>query len=386
MQSRRKFLSSVTGLSVLSGAGGCKRPAAEVLDVIDASMRRFLREAGVTAGQLAILRDGETIFSKVYAGAPPAGFAPVTPQTLFRLASGSKIFACAAIHALHAQGRLDLSQRVFPLLGIAKPALAGDRPDPHIDDITVQHLVDNAGGWNVHKPFQIPGGTLIGTTRWDPLFHVRQIALELGLDAPPSKLDIARYMYGKPLQFAPGAANYKSSRSNSYSNFGYMLLGLVVEAVTGRPFIDFIRDELDGRGAWPSVLVSPMLSREKNPAEVWYVASKSGPTVFEPKSDAELPFPYGGGGFITELMDSAAGLMTNAETLARFASRHAVQGLGGRAAGKQRDGSMPGTYSDAMSRPNGIDCAYVLNTKEFGSGIKDGEMFSGLLRLQLDAL
>jgi CubicO group peptidase (beta-lactamase class C family) len=376
----------MTGVSILTGSLGCKRPYPEVLDAIDASMRRFIHDAGVSAGQLAILRDGTTIFSKVYADAPPAGYAAVTQQTLFRLASGSKMFTCAAIYALQTRGQLDLNQRVFPLLGVTKPALAGNRPDPHIDDITVQHLVDHAGGWNIRKPFQVKGGPLIPSTGCDPMFRIRQIALDLGLSAPPTKLDVARYMYGKPLQFVPGTLNYTSSKGATYGNFGYMLLGLVVEAVTGQRFIDFVRDGLDGKGAWPGVLVSPMVSREKNPAEVWYVASTSGPTVFEPKSDAILPSAYGGGGFITELMDSAAGMMTNAETLARFASRHAVSGLGGRTASRQRDGSMPGTYSDTMSRPNGIDCAYVLNTKEFGRGIPTGDKFSGLLRLQLDAL
>ena len=358
----------------------------ELLDAIDVSMRRFLRDAGVSAGQLAILRNGETICSRVYAQTPPAGYAAVTPQTFFRLASLSKMFTCAAIYALQTRGTLDLNQRVFPLLGITKPALAGDHPDPHIDTITVQHLLDHAGGWNIRKPFQVKGGLLIPSTGWDPMFHIRRIALELGLAAPPTRLDIARYLYGKPLQFIPGTQTYESSHHQTYGNFGYVLLGLVVESVTGQRFIDFVRDDLDGRGAWPRVLVSPMLQRERNPLEVWYVASRSGPTVFEPGSNAVLPAAYGGGGFITELLDSAAGLMTNAETLARFASRHSVSGMGGRAAGKNRDGNMPGTYVDVLSRPNGIDCAYLLNTEDFPGGTDDAEKFSARLRRQLDAL
>ncbi len=92
---------------------------------------------------------------------PPAGYAAVTPQTLFRLASGSKMFACAAIYALKTRGKLDLSQRVFPLLGISKPALASDRPDPHIHEITVH------GNWSIMpadgtfcNPFQAEGRTV----------------------------------------------------------------------------------------------------------------------------------------------------------------------------------------------------------------------------------
>jgi len=349
-------------------------------------MRGFIRDAAVSAGQLAILGDGAPIFSTVYADAPPPGYASVTPQTLFRIASGSKIFTCAAIYALQQRGKLDLNQCVFPLLGIAQPALATDHPDPHINDITVQHLVDHAGGWVRSKSFQVKGGPLIQATGWDPLFRLRTIALDLGLSAPPTKLDVARYMYGKPLQFVPGTYDYKSSKGATYGNFGYMLLGLVVEAVTGQRFIDFIRDGLDGPGTWSSVFVSPMVSRQKNPLEAWYVSPNSGPTVFDPRSDAILPAPYGGGGFITEVMDSAAGLITNAETLAHFASRHSASGLGGRVPGTYRDGTIPGSYSNTLSRPNGIDCSYMFNTKDFPGGIDSAEKFSRKLRKHLDQL
>ena len=40
---------------------------------------------------------------------------------------------------------------------------------------------------------------------------------------------MARYMYGKPLQFVPGTQNYDTTDGNSYCNFGYLLLGMVVE-------------------------------------------------------------------------------------------------------------------------------------------------------------
>ncbi len=384
MQSRRQFVASVAAL----GLSGCmsRRGSAGVLDSIDSLMRRFVRDAGVSAGQLAVLRGGVGIFSRVYADAPPTGYGAVTPQTLFRLASCSKMFTCAAIDTLHRHGKIDLNARVFPLLGIHAPALAGDRPDPHIDEITVQHLVDHAGGWNVHKPIQIPGGPYIEAVHWDPMFRMRQVAIDLGLAVPPTKMQLARYMYGKPLQFVPGTQDYKSTHGNSYSNFGYVLLGMVVEALTGGRYIDYVRDGLDGKGAWPSVLVSPMMSGEKNPLEVWYDEPAVGLSALEPQSNIQLPFTQGGGGFITELADSAAGLMTSAETLARFASRHAAFGMGGRAPGSERDGSMAGTYSEVISRPNGVDCAFVLNKVVIEGEGRTMDVFVGLLKTMLDAL
>ena len=391
MHTRRKFLCSLAATSVAAHASASLPKLGDlstsaVLAAIDALTQRFVRRAGVSAAQLAIVRNNATIFSKVYAEAPLAGFSAVTAQTLFRIASCSKMFTCAAITAVSKSGKLDLSQKVFPLLGIRKPAIATDRPDPHIDDITVRHLVNHAGGWNIHKPVQIPGGPLIPSTHWDPVFKLREIALDLGLSSPPTKLQIARYMYGKPLQFVPGSQDFQSTSSASYSNFGYLLLGLVVEAVSGQSYIDFLRDSLDGKGAWPNVHLSPMLNKQRNPEEVWYVDSGVGPTVFEPRESTPLPYAYGGGGFVTELMDSGGGIMTNAETLAKFSSRHAVWGLGGRAPGFERNGSMAGTTSDTFTRSNGVDCVFVLNTNRFQGGDAALDGFVRPLRRLLDQL
>ncbi len=388
MQSRRQFVAALAVLGVAGGVSGCwaRRGSAGVLESIDALMRRFVRDEVLSAGQIAVFRGGVEVFSRAYGDAPPTGYRALSPKTLFRIASCSKMFTCAAIDALHRRGKVDLNARVFRLLGIHEPALAGDRPDPRIDDITVQHLVDHAGGWNIHRPIQIPGGPFIDAVHWDPMFRMRQVANDLGLAVPPTKMQLARYMYGKPLQFTPGTQDYKTTRGNSYSNFGYVLLGMVVEAVTGGRYIDYVRDGIDGKGAWPEVLVSPMLSGEKNLLEVWYDEPKVGLSALQPQSEVELPFTSGGGGFITELMDSAGGLMTNAETLARFASRHAAFGMGGRAAGSERDGGMAGLSSEVMSRPNGVDCAFIFNRTEFGDEGRTLDVFLGLLKTMLDAL
>jgi hypothetical protein len=108
--------------------------------------------------------------------------------------------------------------------------------------------------------------------------------------------------------------------------------------------------------------------------------------VFEPRKNTPLPYPYGGGGFITETMDSGGGIMTNAETLAQFSSRHAVWGLGGRAPGYERNGSMAGTSSDTFTCSNGVDCAFVLNTNRFNGGDAALDGFVRPLRRLLDQL
>ncbi|MBV8672558.1 MAG: beta-lactamase family protein [Acidobacteriaceae bacterium] len=346
----------------------------------------FLVDAGVSAAQLAVTRNGVLIFSEAYATKPPRGFSPVNKQTLFRLASCSKLFACAAIDALHRREKLDLDAKVFPLLKIQAPASRRDKPDPHINDITVRHLVEHAGGWNDHESVRAADGAHIPGTEWDPVFSLRQIAIGLGLSSPPSKLDIARYMYGKPLQFIPGTQNFNTTYQKSYSNFGYLLLGLIVESVSGQSFIDFVRTGLGAESDTSNVYVSRLLEKARDPREVWYIDPGSGPTVFDPRSSEKLMSAYGGGGFLPEMMDSAGGLMTNAETLALFISRHAAWGLGGRNPRSARTGGMPGTASLACSRRNGIDCAYVLNTRNFNGGPSQQDKYISSLESLLDQL
>jgi len=55
---------------------------------------------------------------------------------------------------------------------------------------------------------------------------MRQIALDLNLGHPVTKLDFARFMYGRKVDLDPGTLYY-------YSNFGYLLAGAMVERVTG---------------------------------------------------------------------------------------------------------------------------------------------------------
>jgi CubicO group peptidase (beta-lactamase class C family) len=191
-------------------------------------------------------------------------------------------------------------------------------------------------------------------------------------------------MYGKPLQFVPGSQDYNSTYQKSYSNFGYVLLGLVIESVARESYIEFVRTGLGPESNTSSVYLSQLLG-PRNPREVWYIDPGFGPTALEPRSSKLAPSAYGGG-FLPELMDSAGGIMTNAETLAQFGSRHAVWGLGDRAPGTERSGGMAGTSSYTYSRHNGIDCAFILNTRDFTGGPKMQDDFIASLRSLLDQL
>ena len=77
------------------------------------------------------------------------------------------------------------------------------------------------------------------------------------------------------------------------------------------------------------------------------------------------PAVYGGDGEINEVGDPNDGCGASAHALTQFIHLHAVWGNGPRAPGFARSGSTPGAVSPAYSRWDGVDWAYVINTRDW---------------------
>jgi CubicO group peptidase (beta-lactamase class C family) len=312
-------------------------------------MRAFMQSRGVRAGVLAVRKNGVLKLSAGYTWAEP-GYALTQPDSLLRLASVSKAFACAAIQRLVDAKKLNLDAPVFPLLGITQVALAGQQRDPRIDTVTVRQCVEHTGGW-VRRVSKV-----------DPVFETRRFARELKLPGRASARDVARYMYGEPLQYNPGdAATYNGT--DRYSNFAYLLLGLVVEQASGQPFQTYLDQAvLNPLGIGGQVLTGRTTAAGRRPTEVRYDESWVGSSAWDPWSDTRVPAVYGN--FLLEPMVTGGGLIATAPALTAFINQNAVWGMGGRAAGSARMGQMAGTTSLATSRGDGIDWAYIINTAE----------------------
>src|SRR5262249_4889644 len=161
-------------------------------------MRQFMADRQITAGAVAVARDGHVLMSAGYGNLDADGLKPVQADTPFRIASLSKPITAAAIHKLAADGKVVLDAPVLTLLKIEPPA--GVALDPRWRRITVKHLLEHQGGWDRGQ-------------QPDPMFRSREIAESLGKPPPASADDVVRYMLGQPLQFDPGTKTV-------YSNFG----------------------------------------------------------------------------------------------------------------------------------------------------------------------
>ena len=137
---------------------------------------------------------------------------PVQPESMFRIASVSKPLTAVAILRLAELDRLDLDTPVRNLLPDLQPApdTPDEKLDPRWQHVTVRQLLQHTGGWDSAASF-------------DPMFRSPRFRRIVGISGPADSRAVIRYMLARPLDFNPG-------EKYAYSNFGYCLLGRVIEA------------------------------------------------------------------------------------------------------------------------------------------------------------
>lgn len=263
----------------------------------DALIPSLMAKWGVPGGAVAVVKDDRLVFAKGYGKADTESGSPVTPGSLFRIASLSKPLTSAAVLRLREQGKLGLDDKVFRKFLVPVPP-PGTAMDPRLLEVTVRHLLEHAGGWDRDASF-------------DPMFRSKEISASLGKPGPASAADIIRYMTGRRLDFAPGARY-------AYSNFGYCILGRVIEKITGKSYFEAMKElVLDPAGITVMRLGRTRLANRAG-GEVRYfdyLGAPMAPSVF-PGEDESVPWPYGG--FYLEAMDSHGAWLASVTDLMRF--------------------------------------------------------------------
>ena len=182
---------------------------------------------------LAFARRGRLIYARGFGYADLDTRDSVEPTSRFRIASVSKTLTAAAIMLLVQRERLKLSDHAFPLLDLQMPFHEKSPLDSRLNSITIHHLLCHTAGWSRNlgrNPFET-------WTGFDPMFYPVQIAESLGVSSPASPTEIVRFMLTRPLDFDPGTRYW-------YSNFGYCVLGRIIEKVSGTSYEEFVRKEL----------------------------------------------------------------------------------------------------------------------------------------------
>jgi len=275
------------------------------LTSFDAMMRKFLRERDTPGATLAVSKDGRLIYARGFGYADRAAGEAMQPDSRMRIASLSKPITAAAVLQLAQAEALDLDDSVLQHLD---PALfAGRVPtDVRWADVTIARLLEHTGGFDRKRS-------------GDPMFRALRIADDLGVEPPASARDIVTWMLPRPLDFDPGLRF-------EYSNFGYDLLGRVIEHETGLTYEAAVRQRLLEPLGITGMRVGKTLRDERQPGEVVYHDEGKQPGVLASIRGRAVHPAYGS--WFQESLDANGGWIASAPELLRFARLYDLEGDG----------------------------------------------------------
>lgn len=236
-----------------------------VLGPMDAEIQRFMQRWELKGVSFAVMRHDSLLYTKGYGWADLEANRPMEAGTILRIASVSKLITATAIMRLIEQGKLSINSRVFGPGGILNDtAFTNAIRDPRMTDISVDHLLRHKGG------FTLGAG--------DPMFNTKDIMKVKHLTTPPDNHKLTCIVLGRRLGFAPGSGR-------KYSNFGYMLLSLIIEKVSGKSYWDYVQE---------NVLLPAGISNFR-PATNYYAERHQNESRYYP-ADGELFEEFNGSG------------------------------------------------------------------------------------------
>jgi len=222
------------------------------------------RTAGVS---VAVVKNGRTVLAKGYGFADLENDVPATAETVYRIGSVTKQFTSAAIMRLVEQGKVSLDDTLQKFL--PNFPTQGNR-------VTVRHLLNHTSG--------IKSYTSLGP-KWQ-----RVMRLDLATDS------LVAMFANEPFDFKPGDKWL-------YDNSGYFLLGMIIEKVSGKPYGQYLKDELFTPLGLRSTIYCDQAPLIKHRAQGYSVRPDSTFINAEPLSMTQ---PYAAGSLCSTVTDLAA--------------------------------------------------------------------------------
>jgi CubicO group peptidase (beta-lactamase class C family) len=179
-------------------------------EMVTLSRKRLgeLVAADLFSGAVLVAKDGKPVFAQAYGLADREKKTPNTLKTRFRLGSMNKMFTAVAALQLVQNGKLDLKAPFGNYLT--------DYPNKEVaSKVTIEQLLSHTGGT----------GDIFG-----PEFDKNRLDLK-------TLQDYAKLYGNRGPEFEPGS-QWK------YSNYGFLLLGVIVEKVSGQSYYDYVRDHI----------------------------------------------------------------------------------------------------------------------------------------------
>lgn len=170
---------------------------------IDAFVRAEQKRQGVVGLAVGVVQHGRVVLAKGYGSANLEHRVPVGPDTLFQSGSVGKMFTAMAVMAQVEAGKISLSDPITKYFPDAPATWA---------PITVRHLLNHTSG-------------------------IQDLEGQIDERKDYTDEEFARFIYALPLDFPAGVRW-------SYSNSGYVLLGILVNRVAGKPYVDVLGEKV----------------------------------------------------------------------------------------------------------------------------------------------
>lgn len=182
---------------------------ARLIAAVDAAAARVLADKAAAGFVVGIVQGGRVRLVRGYGHADLENRTPVMERTVFRIGSVTKEFTAAAILLLAEQGKLSVDDPLAKYL-----------PDfPRGGEVTIRHLLNHTSG--IRNYTSVPD------------FATASMRQEFTTDGMVALIRRSDPLY----DFDPGT-------SYAYSNSGYLLLGAIVEKVSGQPYAQFLKANL----------------------------------------------------------------------------------------------------------------------------------------------
>jgi CubicO group peptidase (beta-lactamase class C family) len=178
----------------------------DLIEKIDKVATDTLAKTGVPSASIAIVKDGQIVYTRAYGDARLEPKTPATPQMRYSIGSISKQFTAAALLLLQEQGKLSLDDKVAKYV----PNLT------RANEVTIRQLLSHTSGYQDYWPqdYVMPGMLQATTAQ-----------------------KIMDMWARKPLDFEPGT-------KWQYSNTNYVIAGVIIEKVARMPLLQFLQEKV----------------------------------------------------------------------------------------------------------------------------------------------
>lgn len=242
------------------------------LALIENKVRAYMQANDMPGLSIAISKNEKLVYASGFGYADKEAGEPVGTAHRFRIASVSKPITRVAVARVIADTSLNEDSKIFGPNSVLGNQYSTPANNPKIVDITVEHLIKhrsglvnvNTDGVKIDPMFAYTGTTHKGLIEWT--------------------------LKNYPLGYTPGTANYDPDNdpttNDMYSNFGYSLLGRVIEARTGKSYEAYVRDTILKPAGANGIVIGGDKEADRKDNEVKYYGSGAYSSVKPQRFDA----------------------------------------------------------------------------------------------------